>query len=295
MIEPLIAERAASQVTVVVRTVGERTETLCLEILHSQLPLENVIVIRQRPFARAHRDSVEAAIETGRPWAMVTDSDKLVRPGAVLEMLRRAQKAPPQTFMVHTLMVDKFFGGERYVGPKLYRTELLDEALSYVPESANVHRPETEMSKAMRKKGYPWYLTRYVSGVHDFEQAYGDILRKGFTHGKKSARWAPTLEPYWQRAARFDPDFAVLLEGIALAADDSRELQLDIEETAAERHEVFERLHLEEKPPLTPGDGALQLVEKLLAEHEPPPEYLPVKRDLDASTVQAASNVIVEH
>ncbi|MFQ5575287.1 MAG: hypothetical protein ACE5E0_06670, partial [Terriglobia bacterium] len=122
-----------TDVTVVIRSVGERTEAECRNLIAQQVPQENIVIVSNAPFSATLADSYRAGIERGLAWTLCVDADVLLRRHAVSEMLNVACDLPAEACEVQGLMLDKFMGGPRTGGTKLYRTSLLSRALELIP------------------------------------------------------------------------------------------------------------------------------------------------------------------
>ncbi len=56
-------------ITVVIRSVGERTELLCKKFVLTQgVPEENVFMIHEKPFSKAMKAGYQAGFEKGNVW-----------------------------------------------------------------------------------------------------------------------------------------------------------------------------------------------------------------------------------
>lgn len=279
MLRSLFKKGPERSITVVIRSVGERTEGVCLDLIRQQVTHANIHVIHETPFSKALQKSYEIGIKAGRKWTMVLDADVLVREGFVAEIFERAEKAPESVFVFHSSMLDKFFGGIRVGGAKLYRTKLLPKAMELVPE-VDV-RPETYVVKKMHKQGAYVDITDILCGVHDFEQYYSDIFRKGFAHGVKHQSLADSLKPYWTRMKKKDKDFEVLLAGSEIGAKHRSELKLAKDEVLPQFQEYASPKKLKEKANLKDLSDELSSVQAFLDNFVSPPEYEKIKAEND--------------
>ena len=199
--------------TIVLRCAGERTEELSRRLLVSESDPSCVVPIHEKPFAHAVRRTLEIGHAEGRPWTLAADADVLVREGSVGALVAVAERMPEDVFRVEGLVFDKLFHGYRPAGFHLYRTSLLGEALRHLSETP-VHRPEHHVARSMEARGFG---NRYVDvrvGIHDYEQYLRDLYRKGFVHAQKHTRYLRFLEPLWNRLAREDIDFRLVLCGM---------------------------------------------------------------------------------
>jgi hypothetical protein len=202
-------------VTVIVRTVGERSEPHCRQLLAAQVPSDRLFVVRAVPFAAAVAETFRVGVAQGRAWTLCIDADVLVSSTAVADLLEAAREAPPALFEIQGLVFDKFFGCLRPAGNHLYRTSLLPRALELVPPDGVDLRPETCTIYRMEDEGYSWLQAGCAVGLHDFEQWHCDVFRKAYLHAHKHTEYLGALVDAWRARAESDGDFAVALLGAA--------------------------------------------------------------------------------
>src|SRR5690606_17173597 len=123
-------------VTVIIRSCGERTEAWCHEIVKAQVPDTAISIIREIPFVNAVRKTYSIGSDSGRKWTVAVDADILLTPGAIGEMIAQAEKLPSHTFVYQGCVLDKLLNGIRPGGPHLYRSEYLPLALRVIDDSA---------------------------------------------------------------------------------------------------------------------------------------------------------------
>lgn len=206
----------SNAVTVVIRSVGERTEKLCRELILAQgVPEDAVFVVHEVPFSESMRAAFKIGIDQNRPWTFCVDADTLLRPGSIAYMLKVAERQRSNVCEVQGLVLDKFFGGFRPAGNHWYRTAFLDRVISYIPEEGDAVRPETHALNQMQAAGYPWRKVPYVVGLHDFEQHYADIFRKCVVQAHKHKEFCPFFISFWHSRALADTDYRVALGGLA--------------------------------------------------------------------------------
>lgn len=203
------------EVSCIVRTVGERTTALCVHLLREVFGAE-VAVVRRQPFQAALAESLRLGIAQGRPWTLVIDADVLCSPAGLCAMLELAGELPEDAFMFLGSVTDRFFRRYRRAGNRLYRTRHLWAALSRIPADGTSLRPERDMCQTMQAAGLRNFQTMRIIGLHDYEQAYTDILRKSALFALKHGAWRPALETLWQ-AEPENRDFRCALEGIRAA------------------------------------------------------------------------------
>jgi hypothetical protein len=221
-------ESLNDQVTVVIRSVGERTEAACIDAVVAQgVDRDAIVVVRKSPFSLALRTGLEAGIAAGRPWTFCIDADVILRPGAVAAVLAHARRQPETVAVVQALLLDKLTLTIRCVGIHFYRTTLLPKALALIPSEGDAIRPENTTIKALAAGGNPMAVVPYVAGIHDFGQYNRDIYRKCFVHAHKHLDRIPELVPYWRAHGESDPDFRVALEGAAAGLREAGTVYID--------------------------------------------------------------------
>lgn len=264
----------AADVTVIVRSVAERTTDPCRHLLESQVPPENVVLVEDLAYENYVTGTYEVGMEHDRPWTLVVDADVLPRKSMVETFREIADGAAPELFASEAQVVDKFTGGPRGGGGTLYRTRLLETAFDLVPRSDDVARPETAAIRRMQERGYDaYYEGERVIGVHDFEQSYADIYRKANRYSRKDKHAVPVLCPYWRRRATDDADFEVMVAVTEWARRQQGSMSFEASQfEAADVETLLDRLGLEEKPQLAPDDVSFGAVEKRV-DVSPPPEH----------------------
>ncbi len=204
-----------SKVTVILRSVGERTTETSYELIKNQVTEDNIIKVSEIPFTEAVRKTFLAGIEAGRKWTFVVDADVLLLPGVIKVITDYADSVDENIFKIEGRIIDKFLDSPRAAGTHLYRTSLLEEAVSMIPGPYDAIRPETFVRNAMQKQGYSYDKTEILTGFHDFEQYYRDIYRKAFVQAKKHQERADRFLIHWQKLSLTDNDFKVALRGFA--------------------------------------------------------------------------------
>ena len=228
-----------NDVTVIIRSIGERTEELCrLLILEQGVPEENVVLVNERPFSRAMKVSYQTGIDRGLPWTFCVDADVLLSENALSKLLEAAKSGGDDFLGLSGSLLDKFFGIKRTAGNHLFRTRhlqrMIDEILPYEEESI---RPESSVIKKLKKEGLEFKKNAAFIGLHDFEQDYKDIARKAFTHSVKHAEYLSEFVSFWKQKADDDLDYKVALYGASRGMLFQGRLKIDVN--------VFETVHEE--------------------------------------------------
>lgn len=218
-----------SDVTVIIRTVGERTLDLCCHLVAQQVSEDHIFVISETPFSQAVKRTFEIGLEHNLPWTLAIDADILLRADAITELVRIAEQSSATTFEVQGQILDKLFGGPRPGGPHLFRTTLLSQALALIPADDSSGRPESYTIQQMAQRGNPWIQHHTILGLHDYEQYYHDLYRKAFVHAQKHRGLVlKQLEVLWQRLSQTDPDYQVASWGCRAGKIYDGELKIDI-------------------------------------------------------------------
>lgn len=256
----------------VIRTVGERTTSACVDLVAAELGSANVTVVNRTPQAEAVRESFTVGIESGAEWFAILDADVLIRPGALGALTERAREARPTTSTVQGLIVDKLFAQLRAGCPRLHRVDIAAMALEGADELLYSARPDTALVSRMSDLGYPAIVHRdIVAGLHAYEQAYEDLYRVGTNHAMKSAGKLDFADEMWSVVGETDPDYQVLAAGARAARREDLELRLDASLFVGCSNDVLQALDLREKSGLADGaiDGAW--VDRVIGAWREPP------------------------
>ncbi|MBN1452609.1 MAG: hypothetical protein JW963_16450 [Anaerolineales bacterium] len=249
------------QVMVIVRSAHERTEELCLHLVRRQIPAERVTVIHERPFTAALRRSYEIGIENGLAWTLCIDADVLIRKNAIIDLISEMSIQPDNTFggVVHVFY--KFRERPEQGGLHLYRTSLLSEALSLIPDASSNLRPETYVKKQMENLGHNLVVIDKTLGLHDFEQFYADIFRKSLVRARKSPHHNKSVLQRAIALSRIDQDFLVAAWGIRVGMNLPVHINLDAKQWESETKVLLLANGMQEKEELEIEKG-LATVEK---------------------------------
>ncbi|BCX13535.1 MAG: hypothetical protein KatS3mg085_067 [Candidatus Dojkabacteria bacterium] len=176
------------------------------------------VVKNVAPFSKALKESYELAIDSKKNWTVMIDADLLPSPQLVVKFINKIINRYTDSFFEgRAYVIDKFFGGPRSAGFRIYKTNLLKKAIKEIPSESVSLRPETYTIKAMLKQGYQSSEKKDVVGLHDFEQFYEDIFRKGIAHFHKHHRYIRIFEKCWKQESQSDEDFKILLLAISFA------------------------------------------------------------------------------
>lgn len=263
---PLVADdvdTSTLNLHVVIRSVGERTESLCRKLILDQgLPPARVTQVGEVPFSATLRKSFEAGVQSGSKWTLCVDADILLRPGSIGSLVSLAEQQQENVCELQGYVMDKFFGGPRQAGLHLYRSSLLPQAMACIPDEGVNIRPEYHTLRAMRKAGFPWLEVPLVLGLHDAEQYYRDVYRKCFVHAHKHAQYAELLMEVWKQGAVQDSDYRVALRAFADGIQHMGPVRIDVRQSCFTLG--LEDLGLQEKAPINPEKWNGQRVESVV-------------------------------
>lgn len=238
-------------ITVILRSVGERTEQVCLSHIKQEIPEGNISLIKNKSLSESTIELCKTAIKSGRPWTLLIGGDYIPRPGFLGKLHLGAKLATQNTQLVKGTIIDKFameLRGERG-GPHLYRTDLLKTWLQILPDVDNGITTEAQCQKYFYKKGYIAQRNTFWVALHDFEQHYKDIYRSMFVYGRKWPKLQELL-PRWERAALNDNDFKVALYAYQKGAEYKKTVNADFQRDYGFSESPFKTW---EKPPLKKG------------------------------------------
>jgi hypothetical protein len=244
----------------VVRAAGERTTRAATNLARAQLAsADDISVVQEVPFEAALRASYLAGLRSGKKWMMTLDSDVLLRPGAIVDLLAEAERLPPYYAQVEGRVFDNLAGLLRPAGQRIYRTELLKVAIGLIPEPGAEIRPEHAVLQDMSRRGHPSHCAESVMGLHDFEQSYRDLYRKSVVHARKMVDFF--LIDIIKRALErrdCDPDFAVVLRGLCDGLQYRGPISIDRRQFADMTARALNELGLEEKPAIVDEKGFIE-------------------------------------
>lgn len=236
-------------VTVIIRSIGERTENLCYKYVLREVSKENVFLINERPFREAVIKGFRIGLNRGTKWTLAIDADIILKENAISEMIAKFETLSEKYFLYQGCVFDKFYNNFRSGGPHLYRTELLKELINFVPEDGESLRPESDSFYGLINKGYHYYNDNKLFGLHDFEQSYFDIYRKFFLHAKKHKSSIPVFLNKFKKKITLDNDYQIANRGISDGLLYKNKLFVDVD-FFKEKYKTFSVLQLVEKSTL---------------------------------------------
>lgn len=209
-------------ITIIIRTVGERTETILLEMLQEWYGKENIYMLKNiTPFSETLKQMILLAGEKKKKWTLVIDADVLFSKRKLDEFIKLANEIGEKyilektdtLFCILPDVYDKFLQCSRSAGVHMYYTSNLQKGLKYV--NNQTLRSETFLLRFMAAEGYDSFFVKTTIGIHDFFQDYTDIVAKGILHSRKHTDIHKMI-PKLKDLSKENQDFYWLLEGIKL-------------------------------------------------------------------------------
>ncbi len=258
-----------SNITVIIRSAHERTESLCKELVCQQVPEANIHVIHEVPFSKAVLKTFEIGIDCNKDWTLGLDADILLNSTAITSLIDTAESLPQFFFEVQGGVLDKLFGTKRAGGPHLFRTQLIPKALSLIPEEGLTLRPEATVIKAMAGKNHHFYQGLDTYGIHDYHQYYRDIYRKSFIHAHKSIDWLNIFEENWKQKATEDPDYQVALLGLQKGKSHKGKVYINANLIREEINQVLQKEGISEKEEIILSRFNPKYPDQVQQQHQP--------------------------
>ncbi|HVO73170.1 MAG TPA: glycosyltransferase [Ignavibacteriaceae bacterium] len=251
--------------TVVVRTVNERTTDACINLTAETVSREEINIVNEIPFSEAVKKSFEIGIEKKKKWTLIIDADVLVRPSFIREVLEFADVQSPDTFVILGLVFDKIFNVFRPAGNHLYRTRFLPDAMKLVSNNAYSIRPESDLINRMTENGLKFIQKDLIAGLHDFEQDYLSIAKKSFVHAHKHTSIIEEILPYWTERAAADLDFYAAMLGIKAGSLFNENVSIDSNFLEERCRTLLDKKVFIPKPPLSTSEYNSEKINSILS------------------------------
>ncbi len=197
-----------------VRSASERTSEMAASLLGEVGVLQEVASVEMSPSSVALEYCLREGRKRGAEWVMICDGDVLTNLGSVEQLVGQLGELESKDLVVISRVVDKLFGEIRTGGIRVYRSsvvDLLDAEVLCIGST----RPDSSLIPQMRQAGYRAMESSVVVGLHDYEQYYRDLYRKGYFHYVKHASFRQRLLESWTDQCRVDDDFLATLAGFA--------------------------------------------------------------------------------
>jgi hypothetical protein len=210
-----------ADVTVILRHCGERTTELARSVLDDTFESQNVHQTTAIPFSECLRRAFQLGHQAALPLTLCIDADVIIDELGIKSLIQSALQDEPQVFQWNSLCFDRFFGIDRPVGVRLYRTDKLPAVERAIPAEGTSLRPESDAIAVVASQGWRQRRTPVFVGVHDFHQHFHDVYRKCYLQAHKHADYLDFPKRMWQELTWSQPDFAVaslaLADGLSAA------------------------------------------------------------------------------
>ncbi len=202
--------------TIIVRATGETTMSMLTNQLKKQMSIhDDLFLLDQKEcFEDKLKRGFELAIQEGRGFAVFIDADILLRKHAIKQIKKQIKKLDDTDLGFGLRLWDRFYDRPKYRGLHVYRTNLLESAISVLPTPNLKLRPESFTKQKLKEQGHAWRndISHYIAGIHDFYQKPEDIYYKFLVRSKRSEHDIMQLKQKFRLA--HDTDFKIALKGI---------------------------------------------------------------------------------
>ncbi len=201
-------------ITIIIRSVGERTVPVIKHLLKQQIAAEQLFEVNEAPLSKALEVSYDIALKEGRRYVLIIDGDVLPFRSMLDRLITIFNRLDKRVFGLQCNIADKLIHNYRPAGIHMHRTALLERAMEQIPGTKETVRPESMTINEMAGRGYPTLFIEDVLALHDFEQYYKDLFRKSFFLAHKHTKDLPYVKELWKRLAADDADYRISLEGL---------------------------------------------------------------------------------
>jgi len=210
-----------SEITVIVRAVGERTEQKVIEYLKRDFGEKNVFVVKDvSPLIEATKKAYSIAMKRNAKWTLFVDADTFIKKENFDVFLKKADEIIEQdekAFVFQGYLFDKFPQVYRYAGIWLYRTDKLHLLSKYYDFSSPKLKPDDCMvSSLIYDKVGTSYAIDIPIGIHDFFQTSESVLKKYLLRASRLAQKLTVWKKNWKDLSKTDADFYWALKGLEM-------------------------------------------------------------------------------
>lgn len=238
----------------VIRTVGERTEGVCIELVNRQKDEHEVLhVLREKTHADAVERTIRIGLESKAEWLVAIDADMLLLPGSMSTIRKEIRSCSDDTAIIHPAVVDKLYRMRRW-GLTVYRKSILEELhdeFQIIRKKQHLKIEGAAIKELSRKKHREVIFSRNVTAIHDFYQYYRDLYRKAYLNTLRNPGFNKSVGKSWMRLAKSDDDYGVMFKAMQDATNQRRELTNSVTDfDSYELRKIVQDLGLDEKVPL---------------------------------------------
>lgn len=184
---------------VFIRSIGERTERLCLESVAQKIPKEKIIIIKNlKPSYRAYEKMFDLAKLYKCNWYLGLDADVVLKNNwyeIFLKKIKENSKIINNIFRIHFMVADKITGRTLSRGNNFYNGKYTDKCKEFMQENIQlsedknkklnedtkkyIMKPESSLEYHMKDKlGVDRLGFSDLIGWHGYEQSYKEIFRQ---------------------------------------------------------------------------------------------------------------------
>ena len=203
----------------IIRSVGERTEGLCIESARRHLSESNIQVIRDvKPFSLALEKMFEIAKEKEYDWYFGLDADVVLVEDWLLKAKDTISSLKKDHYRIDFPVKDRFVTDVVYAGIHLYNHKFTEEAREILNQTRGENKPEGNIR---HKISCPEHTEREIYlGYHGYLQYHRDIFSRFALRYKRDKRYVKKYEIFkemdtekgvakrgWEYAMEEDVDF----------------------------------------------------------------------------------------
>lgn len=173
---------------VFIRSVGERTEQLCLESCRQCIPHENVRIIKNKfPAYNAFIEMFKQAKELDYEWYLGVDADIVLVPNWYEIALQKKKEMEKSEWFAFTVSVMDKFLGKIDRGNHFYNGKHTEKSLEILKtKTKHMLKPESKIRHYVKHNN-----TRFndlVIGYHGYEQFFCDIFYRFWMQAKRDRK-----------------------------------------------------------------------------------------------------------
>ena len=194
---------------IIIVHINERSLDESVSIAQKQ---GDVHLVSERPFAASLRRAFAMAVNKKWEWLVVMGGDQFLKDEAIQRLQEHSLKANNNIFRISGYGYDHLLMRNRMMAPSIYRVSLLGKALKI--NTGNRKQPESHVLYMMKKIGYPFTIIKDILAVHDEQQYYRDIYRKGYFEASKFIEYIKKENIINDLEVSSNPDHKIFLLGV---------------------------------------------------------------------------------
>jgi len=235
----------------VIRTVGERTEDVCIELVNRQKKEYEILhVLRENTHLKAVESTIRIGINSNAKWLIAIDADMLLTPESLQSIRKEISISSSDTAIIHPAVVDKMYRMRRW-GLTVYRRSILnelDDKFQEIREKQHLKIEGAAIKALSEKKNRQVVFSRNVAAIHDFYQFYRDLYRKAYLNTLRNPGYNKQAAKHWKRLAGADSDYLIMLKAMNDALKEKKSLTNSVSDfDSAKLEEIVVNQGLTEK------------------------------------------------